>query len=151
MTRLLCHLAVTVALHSTAFSQQPSATLSLDEELTEAPAFDPRAVVDEWQITIEPSIAFMAFAGDLTMPGAGSVEIELDDLNLDSPTLAPSEPSELREESGPSPPERSTSRRKATRPPPAPDRSGPRPSRGAIGCHPRSASAAQIFAPDTTL
>lgn len=44
---------------------------------------------DAWTIRFEPSIWFVAPAGDLTVPGAGSSSVDVGDLNLDSPRLTP--------------------------------------------------------------
>jgi len=55
-----------------------------------APEIEPYEAVD-WTVRIEPSLAFLAPAGDVRLPSSTTRggEIELDALNLDSPRLAP--------------------------------------------------------------
>ena len=94
-SRRLFHRPLTAratAISAACFAAIPALGQAIDEpvpQASEAPVIEP--LEKDWTIRIEPFVGYIGPAGDLRLPSSttrGS-EVELDDLNLDSPRLMP--------------------------------------------------------------
>jgi hypothetical protein len=86
-------LAAISALAPNALATQPAepVTPAASGEEADAPSETFRGTGPGWTVRVEPSLAFLAPAGDLRLPSSTTRggEYKLDTLNLDSPRLAP--------------------------------------------------------------